>query len=304
MNTSRIVEDSGWNYRTTGIVEVDMERIKLVALDLDGTLLNSHKQITDESRKALYRGAEKGIEIVPCTGRFFGGMPENVRKFPFLHYAITINGASVYDVREQKEIYSACIPWEKAVEVLEFIDTLDFAHVYDAYIDNWGWMTRSMQEGVDPFGPDEHYLKMLKTYRTPVENLKEYIRENKKGVQKLQIYMLPAEIDQKKKWMQVIGEKFEWLAITSSVKNNIEMNYYTANKGEALMALAKHLGLQSGQVAAFGDGSNDLTMIKAAGFGISMANGIPELKEAAAYVTHDNDDEGIAFGFRKIMTAY
>lgn len=279
-----------------------MERVKLVALDLDGTLLNSDKQVTDESRKMLYRAAERGIEIVPCTGRFFDGMPENVRKFPFLHYAITVNGASVYDVRERKEIYSECIPWEKAIEVLDFIETLDRPLVYDAYIGNWGWMNRNMQENVDPFGPDPHYLKMLKTFRTPVENLKEFIREKKSDVQKLQIYMLPSDVEEYKAgWMKKIADRFEWLAVTSSVVNNIEMNYAAANKGDALMALAKYLGIERGQVAAFGDGSNDLTMIKAAGFGVSMENGVPELKEMAEYVTRNNDHEGIAFGFRKFL---
>lgn len=279
-----------------------MERIRLVALDLDGTLLNSDKKITDESRKMLYKAAERGIEIVPCTGRFFGGMPENVRKFPFLHYAITVNGASVYDVREKKELYASCIPWDKAIEVLEFIDTLPYPHVYDAYIGNWGWMTRTMQENVDPFGPDPHYLKMLKTFRTPVEDLKEFIRQEKKDAQKLQIYMLPADVaEHKANYMKAIAEKFDWLAVTSSVVNNIEMNYNEANKGDALMALAKHLGIPREQVAAFGDGSNDLTMIKAAGFGVSMENGVPELREMAKYVTRNNDHEGIAFGFRKFL---
>ncbi|MDO4617263.1 MAG: Cof-type HAD-IIB family hydrolase [Lachnospiraceae bacterium] len=279
-----------------------MERIRLVALDLDGTLLNSDKQVTDESRKVLYKAAEQGIEIVPCTGRFFGGMPENVRKFPFLHYAITVNGASVYDVREQKELYSSCIPWEKAIEVLEFIETLPRPLVYDAYIENWGWMPRVMQENVEPFGPDAHYLKMLKTFRTPVEDLKAYIRENQKDAQKLQIYMLPGEVEEYKAgMMQAIREQFPWLAVTSSVVNNIEMNFKDANKGDALMALAGYLNIPREQVAAFGDGSNDLTMIKAAGFGVSMENGVPELREMAEYVTRNNDHEGIAFGFRKFL---
>lgn len=279
-----------------------MQRIKLVALDLDGTLLNSNKQVTDESRKMLYKAAEKGIEIVPCTGRFFGGMPENVRKFPFLHYAITVNGASVYDVVEKKEIYSSCIPWERAIEVIEYIETLPCPLVYDAYIDNWGWMNRHMQEHVDPFGPDPHYLKMLKTFRTPVENLADFIADKKRGVQKLQIYMLPSEVrEHKAEYMQMIREQFPWLAVTSSVVNNIEMNYAEANKGAALMALAEHLGISREQVAAFGDGSNDLTMIRAAGFGVSMENGVPELREMAEYVTRNNDHEGIAFGFRKFL---
>ena len=70
-----------------------MNSVKLLALDLDGTLLNSQKELTPRTRDALYAAAEAGVEIVPTTGRFFTGMPEVIQKLPFLHYAITINGA-------------------------------------------------------------------------------------------------------------------------------------------------------------------------------------------------------------------
>ena len=73
------------------------QEIKLILLDLDGTLLNSRKEISAATASALARAAEKGILIVPCTGRFYGGMPEAVRALPYLKYAITINGAEVYD---------------------------------------------------------------------------------------------------------------------------------------------------------------------------------------------------------------
>ena len=79
-----------------------MPAVKLLALDLDGTLLNSSKELTPRTRAALYAAAEAGVEIVPTTGRFFGAMPEAIRTLPFLHYAITINGAQVYDIREKK----------------------------------------------------------------------------------------------------------------------------------------------------------------------------------------------------------
>ncbi len=69
--------------------------IHLIALDLDGTLLNSKKQLSPRNLAALTRAAELGIEIVPATGRFYGGMPDFIRALPFLHYALTINGAQV-----------------------------------------------------------------------------------------------------------------------------------------------------------------------------------------------------------------
>jgi len=83
-----------------------MPDYKLIALDLDGTLLNSQKELTPASRAALTRAAEAGIEIVPTTGRFYGGMPESVRELPFIRYVISINGAEVKDLQTGEIIYT------------------------------------------------------------------------------------------------------------------------------------------------------------------------------------------------------
>jgi predicted mannosyl-3-phosphoglycerate phosphatase (HAD superfamily) len=73
-----------------------METIKIIAMDLDGTLLDSEKRLSEENRAALQRAADAGIEIVPTTGRIYKIIPEAVRELPFIHYAITVNGAEVY----------------------------------------------------------------------------------------------------------------------------------------------------------------------------------------------------------------
>ncbi len=89
-----------------------MHNIKIIALDLDGTLLNSNKELTSASSAALYRAAESGILIVPTTGRFYGGMPEEIRQLPFIKYAVTVNGAQVADVAADEVIYKAEMsPW-------------------------------------------------------------------------------------------------------------------------------------------------------------------------------------------------
>lgn len=137
-----------------------MNSVKLLALDLDGTLLNSQKELTPRTRDALYAAAEAGVEIVPTTGRFFTGMPEVIQKLPFLHYAITINGAQVYDIRAEKAVSRAEIPLETALRVLEYLD--GFPVIYDCYQDNWGWMTRSMQETAAAFIPFEYALRMVR----------------------------------------------------------------------------------------------------------------------------------------------
>ena len=254
-----------------------MPDIRLIALDLDGTLLNSDKQLTQQNAQALACAAARGIEIVPTTGRFFSGMPEIIRSLPYLHYAITINGAAVYDVRQDADIARAEIPLPLAVEIKRYLDTLPV--IYDCYMNNWGWMTRAMQLRADAFAPDEHYLRMIRNLRTPVDDLKSYLLETGRDVQKIQLFLTDPAL--RLTLLRQLGGQFEGLCVSSSVPNNIEINSTDANKGEALRKLAAHLGLDISQTMAIGDGLNDLSMLRAAGIGVAMENACPEDKQEA-----------------------
>ena len=100
-----------------------MPDYKLIALDLDGTLLNSDKHLSAENADALQLAADSGAQIVPTTGRFFGGMPQVIRELPYLRYAITVNGAQVQDIRTGRSIYRAEIPLPRALAIMEYLDT-------------------------------------------------------------------------------------------------------------------------------------------------------------------------------------
>ena len=95
-----------------------MPEIKLIALDLDGTLLNSAKELSPRNRAALEAAAGAGIHIVPATGRFYRGMPECIRSLPFVRYVVSINGAEVYDTAAKTTLFSAVIPGAEALKVL------------------------------------------------------------------------------------------------------------------------------------------------------------------------------------------
>ena len=272
-----------------------MSDIKIIALDLDGTLLNSDKELTPAAYAALEEAAAKGIEIVPTTGRFYGGMPEVIRNLPFLHYAITINGAQVYDIRKQKAVSTCEIPWQRAVEIMRYLDTLPV--IYDCYMDNQGWMTRSLQEQSAGFAPNVHYLKMLLELRQPVDELKAFLAERKHDVQKIQFFIRDMELH--RQLSETLPAMLPDIAVSSSVRNNIELNALHANKGEALKQLADYLGCGISQTLAFGDGANDLSMIRMAGIGVAMENASDAIKAAADAVTLSNDADGVAVGIRK-----
>lgn len=280
-----------------------MGAIRIVALDLDGTLLDSEKRLSEANRAALARAAEKGVEIVPTTGRFFGMMPPAVRDLPFVRYAITINGAQVYDRETDTAIVRDEIPLDMALGVMEVLDRYDV--IYDCYRQNWGWMTAALQEKAADYATNEHYLRMVREFRKPVPELKAHLRETAANgdVQKIMLFAANRErsaaIDRLRGLSDEIAARFPEIKVTASTWNNLELNIRTAHKGNALRRFAEHLGLTLENCMAFGDGMNDFTMVEAAGLGIAMANAEPEVKRVAKDMVPSNDEDGVAKGIEK-----
>lgn len=280
-----------------------MGAIRIVALDLDGTLLDSEKRLSEANRAALARAAEKGVEIVPTTGRFFGMMPPAVRDLPFVRYAITINGAQVYDRETDTAIVRDEIPLDMALGVMEVLDRYDV--IYDCYRQNWGWMTAALQEKAADYATNEHYLRMVREFRKPVPELKAHLRETAANgdVQKIMLFAANRErsaaIDRLRGLSDEIAARFPEIKVTASTWNNLELNIRTAHKGNALRRFAEHLGLTLENCMAFGDGMNDFTMVEAAGLGIAMANAEPEVKRVAKDMVPSNDEDGVARGIEK-----
>lgn len=267
-----------------------MRKPALIALDLDGTLLNDKKQLTDRTRAAVEAAAAAGAEIVPATGRFYRGIPEVIRDLPFVRYAITVNGAQVLDARDGGTIYAAEIPGPDAVALLEHLDTLPV--IYDCYVDGWGYMTASMQERASEYIDYAPSLRMVQELRTPVPELKAFLRSQTKNVQKMQLFT--RDIPLRDRLVGALAERFPELVFTVSLPNNIEINCRSADKGKALLALAEHLGVPREETMAFGDGTNDLTMLRSAGCGVAMANGHEDVKAAADLIAPSCDEDGVA----------
>jgi len=269
--------------------------VGIIALDLDGTLLDSNKNLSERNRAALEKAAAAGYEIVPTTGRLFHGMPEEIRSLPFLRYAITINGAQVENVTTGQVLYRAEIPWKQAIDIMQWLET--YPVIYDCYMDNRGWMTIAMLDQVDEVVEDIHYRKLIHDLRIPVEELKDFLAQRQQDVQKIQFFVTRPEL--KPEMIGKLPQVFEGIVASSAISQNVEVNQSRANKGDALLALADHLGVPHEKTFAFGDGLNDLTMIEKAGVGIAMANAFPEAREVADWITASCDEDGVAVGIEK-----
>ncbi len=271
--------------------------IRIIAFDLDGTLLDSEKRLSERNRVALERAAEQGIEIVPTTGRFFQGIPESVRELPFIRYAITINGAQIYDSRDDLIISQAVIPAETAVEMMELLERHDV--IYDAYVDNWGLISRRFVGLIEGYVPDPHYIKLMRELRHVIDDLKTYVRDEHKDVQKL-IAIAKTE-EERALVVREVSEHFPQILVSSSTHFNLEFNIASAHKGEGLKSLVEHLGCSIDNCMAIGDGGNDITMIKMAGIGVAMKNAIPEVISIADEVTDTNDNDGVALSIERLL---
>lgn len=275
-----------------------MKDIRIVALDLDGTLLDSEKRLSDANRRALERVAAKGVLVVPTTGRFFGMMPEAVRALPFVRYAITINGAQVYDRETDAALVRDEIPLATALALMSELDGYDV--IYDCYRNNWGWMTAAFQAKAVGYATNSHYLEMIRKFRRGVPELKAHLRATAEegDVQKVMLFAPNGDEAASRRLLTEITDRvrggFAAIKVTASAWNNLEFNVATANKGNALRRFAESQGFTLENCMAIGDGLNDLSMIEAAGWGVAMANAEAEVKSAAKTVTASNDEDGVA----------
>ena len=267
----------------------------IIALDLDGTLLNSGKELSETNKDTLAQAADAGWAIVPTTGRFYAAIPHIIRELPFIRYAITVNGAEVADVTNREVIYKAEIPYMQAVDIMSFFD--NYPLIYDCYQAGEAFMTADMKLHIDEMTDDFHYRKMLKELRKPVDELKSFLNNKRQDIQKTQFVTYDPNVQ--KELIKILPQKFENIVISVTAKNNAEINNAHANKGEALWALADYLGVSRENTISFGDANNDMAMIKAAGIGVAMANACDEIKAAADFITLTNDEDGVAYGIKK-----
>lgn len=266
--------------------------VKLIAFDLDGTLLDSDKHVPPENLAALQKAYERGIFLVPATGRILKSMPDELLALGLFRYFIFANGAEVYDLKEQRALHRARIEPGLAIQLCEYMDTLPV--LYDCYRGERGYMTAWMYDAAPVYFENEpHNLKLVKTLRLPVPELKENIRETNIPIEKMQMYFRPEHMDERARQILEIPKRFPALIASSSLSNNIEINSADAGKGNALRELCRLLNIDCAESVAFGDGLNDADMLRAAGLGCAMENAVPPVKDSANVIVESNNNAGV-----------
>lgn len=273
-----------------------MSKIRLVAFDLDGTLLTSDKSITPYTEKVISELTGRGILVVPTTGRPISGVPEELTGRPDIRYVISANGARVIDLTAGRTIMEYLLPLDTARRSLEILE--DYDTIIELYYDGLGFVQADQRQRIWDFYEDEAIIKYFLSTRNVVPDLNAKFRQENRAVDKLQgmFRTLPEREEAKRRLGELPGVK-----LTSALLTNIEINRSDVNKGNVLMRFAADRGIAPDEVMAFGDGDNDTEMLELAGIGVAMANGVPEVTEAADYVTASNDNEGVARAIDKFI---
>ncbi|MBE6149473.1 MAG: HAD family phosphatase [Firmicutes bacterium] len=253
--------------------------MKLIAIDLDGTLLTDDKKITEETKDYLMSLKKMGYIIVIATGRNLKSAYFVTDGAPFAHCIISSSGASVFDNLNKKLLKEEALPLDKVCDISKL------------YNDNIKYIEFNDMEFHNIFGKDIKESEVV----NEVVDMDEFLKD-KNDILQLAIAFNDDEIATK---------------TNDYIKNNIDgLNPYTArctysehlyievlkegvSKYSAISYLARLCGISNDNIIAIGDSENDLTMVKNSGVGVAMKNAVSELKQVAKYVTKSNNDNGV-----------
>lgn len=241
--------------------------IRLIALDMDGTLLRNDHSVSEENRAAIKTAQEQGKAVMVSTGRPLLYAEEIVDSLELSTYLITVNGGEIWS--PDRELIERTMIDSSHVEFM-----LEMALKHDTHY--WSSTVEGVWNKNTTFPKNIHDYQWLK-------------------------FGFDIKDDEVRKTIWEELSKRQELEVTNSSLTNIEVNAAGINKAAAIRKVCKRLNIQMDQVMAVGDSLNDLAMIKESGIGVAMENAQTKVKEAADWITHSNEDHGVAEAIRRFV---
>jgi len=255
--------------------------LQLVALDLDGTLLNSAQDLSPRSEAAVRAIRDRGVRVILASGRMHASMVPYARQLQLEEPLIAYNGALVRWDRTGEVLHHIPVPADWALQVMDFARQ-ESLHLNLYFDDVW----------YSPADSEWAQLYARRTRQQPV--IRADLYEWAAGREPTKIICIgpPPRIQA---GLQAWRERARGeLYVTTSEPEYLEFMHPAVSKGLALQRLCAHLGIPLAQTMAFGDNLNDRPLLEAAGYGVAMGNSAPEVKAVADRVTGTNDEEGVA----------
>lgn len=253
--------------------------IKSIALDLDGTLLNSKKEISEKNRDILRELYKNGIEVIIVTGRSYSATKEVIKKLNLPITAICYNGAKVIDTKDETILLEEPLS-EEIIKILIEISRENNIHLNLYQDEEWfvengfNWQTKYYRENIGIEAIEIDFNKFLNFVMT-----KALFIDERYNLEKIE-----------KELKDRIGDTVH---LTYSQERYLEVLNKEVNKGKSLEKILKLKGLTLETCVAFGDANNDKEMIEMVGYGVAMGNAEENLKKVAKYITASNDCDGV-----------
>lgn len=269
-----------------------MSNYKIIACDLDGTLLDGNGQVSEVNKSAIKELSSFGVEFVPATGRTISEIPKELMENPDIRYYIYANGAGVYDKKTGERI-PLCIPKEVSNKVLDIVCSCDthktFRHNGECYADS----NQQSDNDYQHYNVWKLHSNVIKTHAILVENLTRFCR-NLDNIEVFSVFF--TNKNDLTKCKSRLLETNEVILMDSFPNGmGVEICSINSGKGKALEALAKKLNLDISQTIATGDSDNDQTMIDTAGLSLAPSNSRQSIKDSADAVICSNDEHIVKY---------
>lgn len=284
-------------------MEDSLMHLRLIAFDMDGTVLDDHKKILPETREILEEAARQGIVLLPATGRPFCGLSEEVHQLEGVRYVMVCNGAGMYERDTGRCIYEESMELSAFLPLLERLDALEVAA--DPFLKGEAVMNERKWSLVKEMHLTPELEAYMRTSRKMVADLPAYLRNRGDDIEKLTINFVTEEDGTRRdydKVLSILSDYPEYNAVPGGM-NNIEVTQKGISKGSGLRWIGKQFDISLADMIAFGDSGNDREMLAAAGIGVAMGNAEEEIKAIADFVTASNNENGVAKALKKFCPA-
>lgn len=271
-------------------------KIKLVAADMDGTLLNENREVTEYTQGVIKKAIAQGVYFVPATGRSVNALPTQLKNMKEIRYGIFSNGATIYDLKEKKVLYKNQFLKERVLELLDWVKQFDLMSSFS--LDGQSYANEADMKNIDYYQLDENTRIVVQNSRKLVPDIKELLKKDGQTVEK--ITLLFRTMEEREKVRKALGI-FDDIQFSSSLPKNLEISKKGCNKGDGLSKLAKILAINKEETMACGDADNDREMLESAGIAVVMENGLDSMKAIADYITVSNQEDGVAKAIERFV---
>ena len=263
-------------------------KIKLLALDLDGTVLRSNNTLSDKVKSAIESAYNSGITIAAASGRPFSSMPMEILDMPEFEYYIASNGAAIYDSKGKK-LRSVTLKEKDVIKILKL--TEDYDLIWEAFLD--GETCTDVRYYNDPmsYGCTAAYVDYVRSSRGTSDDMRGYIYKNRGRLDSIEFVSTDNEL--RRTLWDKIESNVDSVYVTTSSKHFVEIMDGSATKANALRYICDLLNIPLENVAAAGNADNDIDMIVEAGLGAAVKNASPKCLGAADFIVESNDNDGI-----------